>query len=112
MDARRLIVGIGFGIYTALLLCTPDDLWTSGTYTVAWELGPRWVWAVGFGVVALSAAVPRVPQWLAGALLAGHCAAWAGVLFAPVVTGDAQSPAAWIWPAMLCGFVLRTAAAG
>lgn len=111
MDPRRWIVGVGFGIYTALLLFTPGHLWTSGTFTVAWDLGPRWAWAIGFGAVSATALIPRVPQWFAGALLAGHCAAWAGVLFVPVITGEAESPASWVWPAMLCAFVLRSAAA-
>lgn len=123
---RRWIVGAGFGLYAVILLASPYQQWTSETYEVAWDLAPRWAWAVGFAAVAVTAVAPRVPQWAAGALLAGHCAAWSGTLLAPLfVGGDAapggwswldtagrgESVTAWIWPAMLCAFVLRSAAA-
>lgn len=93
---RRWIVAVALGIVGGIMLTAPDRLYSSGTYAVAHAIAPRWMWATAFLGVAAVAAWHKVPRWAAAALLAGHITAWAGALFAAVVTGEAGSGQAWV----------------
>lgn len=59
--------------------------------------------------MALVAWTRRVSPHVARIVIAGHLCAWSGGLLAVTITGDALSPTAFVWPALVTALVIQSA---
>jgi hypothetical protein len=107
---RRRIIAAALGLMALIHATSDPALWSSGTYATARDLAPRSVWALGFALAAVLLAIRRVPRWVAAAFMCGHLTAWSICLLIPVITEEAQSGTAWIWPGLVAVLTIEAAA--
>ena len=100
--AWLLVIGAG-------MLFGGDGAYTSGSFTVAFEIMPRRAWGAAFLAAGLLWFVTNGKGW-AFLPMAIVVPTYALALLAAVVTGDSESLTGWAWPSMVASVLLITAA--
>ncbi|WCO67860.1 hypothetical protein PO878_03870 [Iamia majanohamensis] len=97
MDTPRRIIALMIGGFFAGMLLHPED-YTSGTYTVAFDLFRPRLWAAAFVSLAVAMFTLRRP-WVTWATIAmvGGIATWSVALLVAAVNGDSESPTGWLY---------------
>lgn len=102
MLVPRRIIAVGLGLFYLDVFLRPDA-YTSGTYTVLRDIAPLNYLAALLLAGAILLAVTRT--WHATAVMVALLGGWAIGLGSAVVTGDSESPAGWVFVAMVAALL-------